>query len=340
MSSIMTAALIGGGASILGGLISGAGARSAGSAQANADKYAANLQQQRYQTTQAQEQPFMQSGYGAQSQLNYLMGVGPQNASGWTGKGGLDPTTGSTGGGYGSLLKPFTIDDFHNYSPAYQFQHQQGLVGTLNGAADSVGSLAGGAQQGLVDYNNEMSNTAWANAFNQYQTQTGNIYQRLAGIADRGQNAVANVGTQGTALAGNAGSAIAGAGAATAAGMVGSANAWSSAAQGAGNAAALPWLWKGGGGNGYQVPADIQGGQAGINATQSQINGMNLGISDRRLKKNIVRIGATPGGQSIYEFEYIWGGGTQVGVMADESPEDAVIVGPNGFLMVDYARIV
>lgn len=40
--------------------------------------------------------------------------------------------------------------------------------------------------------------------------------------------------------------------------------------------------------------------------------------SDRRLKRSIERIGTHPLGIGIYSFEYIWGGGPQIGVMADE----------------------
>jgi len=39
---------------------------------------------------------------------------------------------------------------------------------------------------------------------------------------------------------------------------------------------------------------------------------------DRRLKRNIVQIGETCGGFALYAFEYLWGGGLRVGVMADE----------------------
>lgn len=60
--------------------------------------------------------------------------------------------------------------------------------------------------------------------------------------------------------------------------------------------------------------------------------------SDRRLKRNISRIGTTPGGQAWYKFDYVWGEHAQ-GVMADESPLDAVSYDRNGFALVDYARI-
>lgn len=66
--------------------------------------------------------------------------------------------------------------------------------------------------------------------------------------------------------------------------------------------------------------------------------GLSL-FSDARLKTNVVRIGATDAGQPIYSYQYIWGGPTHIGVMAQESPDDAVSVHESGFMMVDYSRV-
>lgn len=81
-------------------------------------------------------------------------------------------------------------------------------------------------------------------------------------------------------------------------------------------------------------PMDIGGAMGGIG---SLLYGASL-FSDRRLKRNIKRIGETPGGTPLYEFEYIWGGPVQVGVMSDEVP-DAVAGQIAGFDVVDYARV-
>lgn len=65
-------------------------------------------------------------------------------------------------------------------------------------------------------------------------------------------------------------------------------------------------------------------------------------MSDRRLKRNIVRVGTRSDGLGVYAFDYVWGGGTVIGVMADEVREvypDAVIDLPIGYAAVDYARI-
>ncbi len=65
--------------------------------------------------------------------------------------------------------------------------------------------------------------------------------------------------------------------------------------------------------------------------------GLGFAFSDRRLKQDIRQVGATPGGQPLYEYTMF--GQREVGVMADESPADAVFTHPSGYLMVDYSRI-
>lgn len=137
---------------------------------------------------------------------------------------GNSSTPPSVAGGYGSLNAPFTADMMQQYSPAYQFQREQGMQGTLNGSSTGQGALSGAAQQALVGFNQNLANTAFGNAFNQYQTQQGNTYSRLAGIAQLGQTAAANTGQQGTSIAASTGQAIQNAGTALAGGQVGVAN--------------------------------------------------------------------------------------------------------------------
>src|SRR5690606_8629419 len=62
--------------------------------------------------------------------------------------------------------------------------------------------------------------------------------------------------------------------------------------------------------------------------------------SDARLKTNISRIGATAGGVPLYSYNYVWGGPTQIGVMAQEAPREAVIVDEaSGYMAVDYSKV-
>lgn len=70
--------------------------------------------------------------------------------------------------------------------------------------------------------------------------------------------------------------------------------------------------------------------------------GAGIAASDRRLKTNIEKVGEYPDGLGQYEFDYIWGGPRQRGVMADEArvlrPE---ILGPQiaGYDTVDYSKL-
>lgn len=65
-------------------------------------------------------------------------------------------------------------------------------------------------------------------------------------------------------------------------------------------------------------------------------------FSDRRLKRDIERVGALPSGLSTYTYRYLWSDDLQLGVMADEASRLfplAVSASPDGFLMVDYSQI-
>jgi len=72
------------------------------------------------------------------------------------------------------------------------------------------------------------------------------------------------------------------------------------------------------------------------------INWSGVG-SDRKLKKNITKIGESPSGLNIYSFEYIdktqFGEGVFQGAMSDEVPQNAVIKGSDGFDRVDYSLL-
>jgi hypothetical protein len=62
--------------------------------------------------------------------------------------------------------------------------------------------------------------------------------------------------------------------------------------------------------------------------------------SDRRLKSRILRVGSTPGGLPVYEYDI--GGRRQRGVMAQDLlilRPAAVVTHPSGYLMVDYAQV-
>jgi hypothetical protein len=255
-----------GGASLLGGIFGASASEQAAQQQAQAAEQAQQISEQEFQTITGQESPFIQSGYGSLGQLNYLLGNGTPGTAAQPGVGmlggngsskafqGTAPVASSSqAGSFGSLLSPFNVSNWQQLSPAYNFQMQQGQQNVLNSDAAGQGSLSGAALKDLTNYNQGLANTSFNNAFNQYQTQQGNIFSRLSGIAQLGQAAATNTGQQGTALAGQAGQAAQNIGTALAGGTVGAANAITG-----GLSSAAPWLAYGGGapGGGYPyVPA-------------------------------------------------------------------------------------
>lgn len=66
--------------------------------------------------------------------------------------------------------------------------------------------------------------------------------------------------------------------------------------------------------------------------------GLSL-FSDIRLKTDIAEIGHTAAGQPVYSYRYVWGGPVKIGVMAHESPIEAVSMHESGYLMVDYSKV-
>lgn len=64
-------------------------------------------------------------------------------------------------------------------------------------------------------------------------------------------------------------------------------------------------------------------------------------LSDVRLKKNIQRVGNLKPGIDLYAYEYAWGGGSRVGVLAQEvaAINPAAIVNVDGYMAVDYGKL-
>lgn len=180
-------------------LIGANAAKSAASTQADASRAGQALLQQNFEKLSPNFEPYMQTG---QIGLNQLQ----QNIGGLT-------------QGFG----PEQLQQ--NLAPNYQFQLQQGQNAT-NLANNATGGLIGGnALKGLQDYTQNTAQNAYQNAFNNYQTQQGNIYNRLVGLAGIGQSGLTGLSNLATGNATNQAQLGVGGANAQAAGTVGSANA-------------------------------------------------------------------------------------------------------------------
>jgi hypothetical protein len=207
---------------IAGSAVVGAiGSNMAAGTQAAGQQQAAGTQLSMFNTINQQEQPFIQAGYGATSQLNSMLAPG------------------------GQLNRSFTPQDFlNNLDPGYQFQLQTGGQALRNADTPGVGALSGPALKDLMGFNQGMAATGYQNAFNRFQTTNTNIFQRLSTLAGIGQNAASNVGTSGTQLGTGIAGAQAGAAASQAGGIVGATNALG------GSAVPLAYLMSGQSGSG------------------------------------------------------------------------------------------
>lgn len=143
----------------------------------------------------------------------------------------------NTGLPTGYLTQTFGRDQFMaGMDPGYQWRAQQGAQGVMNTAAAGSGSLSGPALKALMEYNQGAASQEYGSAFDRFQTQQGNIFQRLTSMAGMGQNAAAGVGNSAIATGQSIGGNIVGAGNAAAAGQIGAANAWGGALSDLGSA--------------------------------------------------------------------------------------------------------
>lgn len=194
----------------------------------------------------------------------------------------------------------------------FQAQVRQGEEALLQRASATGGLRGGNIQAALAQFRPQM-----------LQQQIDTQYGRLAGLTSLGQQSAAGVGTAGM----QTGARISGL-----YGDIGAAQAGESLAQGQAFSSVL------------NLPAQFLGAQYGAtagNAGTAMTPGLGNIFSDIRLKKNIQRIGTRSDGLGVYEFEYTWGGGRQIGLMAQEVLgiyPDAVGQS-GGYFTVDYSKV-
>jgi hypothetical protein len=120
----------------------------------------------------------------------------------------------------------FNASDLNsNLAPNYQFQLDQGLGAVKNASNLQTGLLSGNTLKGINDYAQNFAGNAYQQAFNNYNANQTNIFNRLSNIAGLGQTANASTAQAGTSLGTGAAQSQVASGAYTAAGGVNSANA-------------------------------------------------------------------------------------------------------------------
>jgi len=209
---------------LIGGSRQAGAAENAANLQASAADKAAAQQMQMFTTLNKQQEPYRKAGYGALNQINTML---PQFTA------------------MPSAYKPFTAADLQsNLAPNYEFMKQQGLGATAQSAnVASPGSNVDLAKTKFAEdyasnsYQNALQNymTQQQQGFNQRQTATGDIFNRLSSIAGIGQAAQTQAQNLGTSTAANIGQLGIGGASALGGGQINAANAYANAGNNIGN---------------------------------------------------------------------------------------------------------
>ena len=163
-------------------------------AQASGAASAASIAEQRrqYDLSRADYAPYLAAGTGAVNRL----GAGV-----------------AAGGEFGAVT-PFDFQYDPNADPSTVFRFNQGRKALERSAASRGGILSGEMLTNLTRFGQDMASQEYQNAFNRYTTgfnantgERNQLYNRLAGVAGTGQNAVGSVTAQGANTAGNIGNA-------------------------------------------------------------------------------------------------------------------------------------
>ncbi len=165
-----------------------AAAHEANDASTAATDLAREENKRQYDLNRADIMPTIERGNAAGNRLQEMMGLGGDKES----------------QGYGSLMSRFTGADVAN-EPGYQFGLQQGQRGLDNSMAARGGYYSGAQLKAASRYNSDYAGTKFNDAYNRYNNDQTNSFNRLSGIAGSGQQATSYIGSQGANTTGQNG---------------------------------------------------------------------------------------------------------------------------------------
>jgi len=265
----------------------------------DAQREATALQRKMYEETVERQAPWYETGGAGIGRLGTLLG--------------LDGETGDEE--YGSLLEAFGPEQFQE-DPGYRFRQDEEQKALQRQMAAQGVTLGGGGfgeinpqvARALQEQSQGLASQEYGSAYNRYNLDQQNIFNRLMGVAGMGQSSAGMVDTAGQNYATNVGNLTT--------------SLASAQAQAAQAAASQPSM--------FNQLLDV---------------GATLGaayLSDERLKENIKHVGNKKG-HNIYEFNYKDKPDVRYrGVMAQEVRDinpSAVVEEDNGFLAVYYDKI-
>jgi hypothetical protein len=217
-----------------------------------------------------------------------------------------------------------SMDDMTRLMPNYQFGLSQGM-GALNSQLNAAGGLvSGNAIQGAQQFAQGYAGNALTDAFNQFQANRSNVASNLGAGVGFGQNANATTATAASGATANASNLLSSIGNAQAAGTMGAANAWASGLNNISNYAMLYGMRSGGGGG--TGNSDIRMKQ-NIEAIGWLPNGLPVYSWDYKPEFKDDKYGGHGKFVGVMAQD------------VEKVIPDAVITRPDGFKMVNYTKI-
>lgn len=193
--ALIGGAAISGLAGLGGAAIQGGAANSAADKQAAAAAQANALQEQMYNQTRADQEPWRAAGATALSQLG-------------------DP----------SFQKTFGASDYQQ-DPGYAFRMAEGQKALERSAAARGGLQSGGTLKALDRYSQDYASNEYGKAYDRFNNDQTQRFNRLSSIAGLGQTANSQLGQAGQNYAGQYGNNLTGAANASGAAGIAGANA-------------------------------------------------------------------------------------------------------------------
>lgn len=151
-------------------------AQNAANTQAAASREATQIQKDMYDQTRADLMPYADAGRDSLAQLMGQMGPN------------------------GYFSQTYTGQDIYS-DPSYQFRLQQGQDAIQSSAAARGGLLSGATLKALQGYGQDMASQEYQNAYNRFNADQTNQYNRLSNLVGVGQNAAAQQGNAGAQTA-------------------------------------------------------------------------------------------------------------------------------------------
>jgi hypothetical protein len=239
-------------AAVVGGVISANASSKASKAQANsaressdaqlqAQRESIDFQREQADLARADREPWRLVGVNKLAELNQRVGQG------------------------GDLSRKFGMSDFEA-DPGYAFRQAEGMKGLTNSAAARGGLLSGAALKAASAYNQNLASAEYGNAYNRFETNNTNQFNRLASLANVGQVAANQNASGAMQLGQNVGNGMMNTGMQIGNNLIGAGNARASgylaqgnALSGALNAGVSAWNQY----NNNQPPPERAGGTSG-----------------------------------------------------------------------------